>query len=376
MEVYLDNSATTPLCPEAVAAMEEELTAQWGNPSSLHRVGLEAGQLLAESRRAIATRLSCDPTEVIFTSGGTEGNNLAILGAAHALRRRGRRIVTSSVEHSSVTESTRELASRGFEVINLPVDRSGRVSEQDLMRAVNGETILVSLMAVNSEVGTMEPVEAMRRAVQMNRAPALIHCDAVQAFGKLPVIPSRLGVDLLTVSSHKIHGPKGVGALYVRRGVRLQPLVYGGGQEGKLRPGTEPMPAIAGFAAAARALPNPNQALERVTPLRDRLVQGLLAMNGVRVNSPQNALPYVINFSVPGLRSEPMLNFLSERGIYVSSGSACSKGKKSRVLQAMGLSDAEVASALRVSLSRYTTWEEIDALLYGLGEALAVLTRG
>jgi cysteine desulfurase len=375
VEAYLDNSATTPPCKEAVAAMQEALSHLWGNPSSLHAAGLEAEHLLAHSRAAIASRLSCEPGEILFTSGGTESNNLALFGAAAALRRRGRRIVTSAVEHSSVAESAKELATRGFEVVYLGVDRNGRISEQELLQAVNRETILVSLMAVNNEVGTVQPVEALRQAVQAKGAPALVHVDAVQAFGKVPLQPTRIGADLMTVSSHKIHGPKGVGALYVRKGVRLVPLLYGGSQEGKLRPGTEAVPAIAGFAAAARALPNLSQSLEYVRTLRERLLQGLQSMEEVRLNSPADALPYIVNLSLPGLQSETLLNFLSERGIYVSSGSACSKGQKSRVLRAMGLSNPEIAGALRVSLSHYTGWEEIDAFLYALNEARMTLAR-
>ena len=375
VEAYLDNSATTPPCKEAIDAMQEALGHLWGNPSSMHRYGLEAERLVSGCRAAVAGRLGCDPGEVHFTSGGTESNNLALFGAANAQRRRGRRIVTSAVEHSSVAEAAKELASRGFEVVFLKVDRTGRVPEAELAQAINRETILVSLMAVNNEVGTLQPVEAMRRLVQAKQAPALVHVDAVQAFGKLPVQPARMGADLLTVSSHKIHGPKGVGALYVRRGVRLLPLLYGGSQEGRLRPGTEPVPAIAGFAAAAQALPDPAQGLAYAGSLRDRLLQGLQGIEGVRVNSPPDALPYVINLSVPGLQSETMLNFLSARGVYVSSGSACSKGQKSRVLKAMGLGEPEIAGALRVSLSRFTTWEEIDAFLYGLNEACLTLAR-
>jgi cysteine desulfurase len=375
VEAYLDNSATTPPCPEAIAAMQEELARLWGNPSSLHRMGLEAEHLLERARACVATSLGCEPAEVVFTSGGTESNNLALFGAALAQRRRGKRIVTSAVEHSSVAESAKELAARGFEVIYLGVDRSGRVSEQELLRAINRETILVSLMAVNNEVGTLQPVEAIRQAVRLQKAPALIHCDAVQAFGKLPVQPGRMGVDLLTVSSHKVHGPKGVGALFTRRGIRLAPLLFGGAQENKLRPGTQAMPAIAGFAAAVNALPELQQSLEYVSSLRERLVRGLRSMEGVKLNSPPDALPYLTNCSLPGLQSESLLNFLSERGVCVSSGSACTKGKKSRVLRAMGLSDADISGALRVSLSRFTTWEEIDAFLCALNEARQSLAR-
>jgi len=375
MEAYLDNSATTPLCPEAAEAMQEAVGRFWGNPSSLHRIGLEAERLLVRCRADVAASLRCAPAELVFTSGGTESNNLALFGAAAALKRRGRRIVTSAVEHSSIAESAAELHSRGFDVVYLNVDGQGRVSEQELQRLITKDTILVSLMAVNNEVGTIQPIDNLRRVLRQTNAPALIHCDAVQAYGKLPVNPQRLGVDLLTVSSHKIHGPKGAGALFVRRGVRISPILFGGSQEQKLRPGTEAVPAIAGFAAAARAIPDLQQSLQYVTGLRERLVQGLSTMEGVKINSPADALPYLTNISLPGLQSETMLNFLSERGVYVSSGSACAKGKKSRVLRAMALSDQDIAGALRISLSRFTTWEEIDAFLFALNEARVTLAR-
>ncbi|MDR2647026.1 MAG: cysteine desulfurase [Oscillospiraceae bacterium] len=375
MEAYLDNSATTPPCAESIAATQDALTRYWGNPSSLHQAGIEAEHLLSSCRSSVASAIGCEADEVFFTSGGTESNNLAIVGAALANRRRGKRIVTSAVEHSSVMESTKALQERGFEVVYLSVDRMGRVSEQELARAINRDTILVSLMAANNEVGTVQPIDVVRRIVTRVGAPATIHCDAVQAFGKLRVQPARLGVDLLTVSSHKIHGPKGVGALYVRKGVKLNPLLYGGSQESKLRPGTEAMPVIAGFAAAANALPPVSQSLAYVTGVRDRLLDGLRGMEDVRLNSPQDALPYIVNISVYGIPSETMLNFLSQRGICVSSGSACAKGKQSRVLRAMGLGDSEITSALRVSFSRFTTWEEIDTLLHALNEARQTLVR-
>jgi len=371
----LDNSATTPPCPEAVDAMRNAMECCWGNPSSLHRVGLEGERLLHRCRETVARSLRCQPGEVLFVSGGTEGNNLAVLGAAAAQKRRGRRVVTSAVEHSSIAECARELANQGFDVAYLNVDATGRVSEQELMRVINPDTILVSLMAVNNEVGTIQPVDAIRRAVLYHNAPAMIHCDAVQAYGKLPLDPQAMGVDLLTVSSHKIHGPKGAGALYIRKGVKINPILFGGSWEQKLRPGTEAIPAIAGFAAAAKAIPDLKQSLAYVSTLRDRLVDGLLLLEGVQINSPPDALPYLANISVPGLPSETMLNFLSERGVCVSSGSACAKGKKSRVLRAMGLPDADISSALRISLSRYTVWEEIDAFLYALGEAIMTLSR-
>lgn len=366
MEVYLDNSATTAPCSEAVEATQSTLRNCWGNPSSLYKRGLEAEKVLESSRKLVANQLSCKSDEIYFTSGGTESNNLAIFGTVNALKRRGHRIVSTSIEHPSVEECLKYLEGLGFEVIRLTVDSEGRFSQKDLMAAVNSKTILVSLMLVNNEVGTIQPVEFARRAVNATGAPAYIHCDAVQAFGKTRLQVSDLDVDLISISSHKIHGPKGVGALYIRKGIRIEPRAFGGTQEKRIRPGTEPMPAIAGFGAAVKALPNPATEIHKISRLRDYLSYKLGLMDGITINSPKDSLPYIANISVNGINSEPMLNFLSDRGIYVSAGSACSKGKKSSVLKAMGLSDERISSALRISFSRMTTFEDIDVLLDGL----------
>ncbi|MBO5230695.1 MAG: cysteine desulfurase [Clostridia bacterium] len=373
MNAYFDNSATTAPCCEAVNAVSDAMTRCWGNPSSLHRAGNLANELLENSRKDIANRLSCAPEEIFFTSGGTEGNNLAVIGAAHQMRRMGRRIVSTSVEHSSIDDTLNKLEADGFEVIKLKVDNYGRINEKDLYAAVNSNTILITMMLVNNEVGSIMPIQAAKRAAMMARSPALIHCDAVQAFGKMPLKPASLGVDLMTISSHKIHGPKGVGALYIRKGVKIKPRTFGGEQEKKIRPGTEAMPAIAGFAAAARALPDPARELEHITMLRDYMVAKLIEIPDVVINSPPDALPYVTNISVLGIKSEPMLNFLSEKGIFVSSGSACSKGKKSHVLLQMGLDRKRLDSPIRISFSRYTTVQEIDALILGIAEAKKVI---
>ncbi len=373
MNAYFDNSATTAPCCEAVNAVSDAMTRCWGNPSSLHSAGNRAMELLEDSRKEIAARLSCTPEEIYFTSGGTESNNLAVMGAAHQMRRIGRRIVSTSVEHSSINDTLSQLEAEGFEVIRLKVDSYGRINEKDLFAAVNSNTILITMMLVNNEVGTIMPIQSAKRAAMMARSPALIHCDAVQAFGKMPVKPASLGVDLLTISSHKIHGPKGVGALYIRKGVKIKPRAFGGEQEKKIRPGTEAMPAIAGFAAAAKALPEPQRELEHITMLRDYMVAKLGELGDIVINSPPDALPYVTNVSVLGIKSEPMLNFLSDRGIYVSSGSACSKGKKSHVLTQMKLDAKRLDSPLRISFSRYTTIQEIDALILGIAEGKKVI---
>ena len=359
---YFDNSATTKPCREAAKAVMNAVENGWGNPSSLHFIGSEAESILEDARASVAGALSCKKEEIYFTSGGTESNNLAVFGAAHKMRRLGRRIVSTAIEHPSVDSALDALAAEGFEIIKIKTDRYGRVDEKDIFEAVNSDTILVTMMLVNNELGSVLPVRSIRKAVARAKAPALIHCDAVQAFGKIPVKPASLGADLLTVSSHKIHGPKGAGALYIKSGVKIQPRAFGGEQEMRMRPGTQAMPAIAGFGAAAKAIPDYKQNLEKAESLRAYMLGKFEEAGGIVINSAPDALPYVTNISVPGIKSEPMLNFLSSKGICVSSGSACSKGKKSRVLSATGLEPEAIESALRISFSRFTTESEIDYL--------------
>lgn len=373
-ECYLDNSATTKPCKKAVENMLYALETCWGNPSSLHDKGIEADELLLKARRAIASALSADEKEIYFTSGGTEGNNLAIFGAAYKNRRQGNRVITTAVEHPSVQKAFDRLQSEGFEVVRLKTDLFGRVSKEELYEAIDEKTVLVSMMYVNNEVGAIEPVEEIRKAVKLKNSPALIHVDAVQAFGKLPINVRKLGADLVTVSSHKIHGPKGAGAIYIKNGTKLRPVTVGGGQEKDIRPGTEAMPNIAGFLGAVESL-TVKESLQKVTELRDGFTEKLRSIEGITVNSPDDALPYIVNLSLNKLNSETVLNFMSDMGIYVSSGSACSKGHKSPVLTAMGLSDEIINSSIRVSLSRYTTKEELDLFVEASQKALKTLAR-
>ena len=374
LEVYLDNSATTKPCPGARKRLLEAVDLLWGNPSSLHQKGLEAQLLLEEARAFIAKCLSCRESELYFTSGGTESNNLAVFGAAKAMRHKGKRIVVSSVEHPSVSRAFDKLESDGFTVVRLPVDRFGVVPVEEIENAVDESTVLVSMMAVNNELGSVEPVEALSRIVKEKHSPALIHVDAVQAFGKLPLNVKKLGVDLMSVSAHKIHGTKGAGALFVKASVRLAPHIFGGGQEKNVRPGTEPLPAIAAFFGAAEEL-DIKKSLPAVTALRDGFVKKLSALDGVVINSGADALPYIVNISLPGRPAEAVLNFLSSRGIYVSSGSACAKGRRSPTLTAAGLESERVNSSLRISLSRFTTEDELDFCLEGIEEALRAIRK-
>ena len=374
-EIYLDNSATTRVCEKSAEKVLELMTQCYGNPSSLHKKGLEAQREVAHARQAVAVSLGAQPREIIFTSGGTEANNLAVLGGAAASRRRGKRIVTTAIEHPSVLEPMRQLEKEGFEVVFLTPDADGRVPEEAVLKAVTSDTILISVMAVNNELGSIQPIEVLKKAVKRVGAPALVHVDGVQAYGKLPLRPEKLGIDLLTVSGHKIHGPKGVGALYVSKNARILPRTFGGGQERELRPGTEAAPLIAGLGAAAEELPDWRQAYSRMEKLRDYTLQKLSGLEGVEVNSPVEGLPYLLNFSALGIRSETMLHFLAQRGIYVSSGSACAKGKQSHVLKAAGLPDSRISSAIRVSFSRENTERDADALAEGVREGLACLAR-
>ena len=374
MEAYLDNSATTPLCKTAKEKMVYAMENCWGNPSSLHQKGIDAYMLLCDARKEAAKALCCDEKEIFFTSGGTEGNNIAILGSARANSRKGKRLITTKIEHPSVLNSFKQLENEGFEVIYIGTDKTGHLDMNELKNAVDEKTILISVMAVNNEIGTIQDIDSLRQIVREKNSPALVHVDAVQAFGKIPLNPKKSGIDLMTVSSHKIHGPKGVGALFVKQGTPIKGVSFGGGQEKDIRPGTEGMPAIAGFYGAVKEM-NVKSNLMKVTGLRDGFVNKLRQIEGISINSPDDALPFIVNISADGLRSETVLNFLSDMEIYISSGSACAKGHKSHVLTAMGLDDRRIDSSLRVSLSRMTTEAELDYFIEGIKMAMKVIMR-
>ena len=375
-EAYLDHSATTPVCPEATQKVMQLMTETYGNPSSLHTKGIEAQKELDDARTAVAAALHCRADEITFTSGATEANNLALFGAAYARRRRGNRIVISAVSHSSVMAAAAQLEKEGFEVIRVLPDAFGRIPAADFEAAITPQTILTSMELVNNETGAIQPVSCMARAVRRTGAPALIHVDAVQAFGKIPVLPQKLGAQLLSISAHKIRGPKGCGALYITHGTHLLPRVYGGEQERKLRPGTEALPLIAGFGAAIQALPPLSEGLAHAQRLHTLLKTRLTALDsGILLHSPEDGLPYILNFSVPGIRSETMLHHLAARGVYVSSGSASARGHKSHVLSAMGLPPERIDSAVRVSFGHNSTEEDVEQFLLALDEGLRTLTR-
>ncbi len=375
MEIYLDNSATTKVCREAAEAMMTTLTTNYGNPSSLHKKGTEASRMLEKARECVANALSAGKDEIFFATSGTAANNTAIFGAAAAGKRRGNRIVTTSLEHPSVNEAMKRLEKQGFEIVRLKPNANGAFSPQELMNAVNSQTVLVSIMAVNNEIGTINPIANLKAAVRRANSSALIHVDAVQAFGKIPLNPGKCGIDLLTVSSHKIHGPKGAGALYVRKGVTIPPYLVGGGQEKGMFSGTEAMPAIVGFGAAVAALPNLTSELIEVRNVRDHFVREVTKIGGVHINSSADALPYIINLSVLGIPSQTMVNALSEMGIYVSAGSACKKGHRSEVLTAIGLDPKRIDSAIRISLSRWTTKEDMDCVAEAIDSIVRRIRR-
>lgn len=374
-EVYLDNSSTTVVCREAADKVMEMLTDNYGNPSSLHARGFRAEQELTAARNEIAALLGVHAEELYFTSGGTESNNLAIFGAAYARRKRGNHIVTTMIEHPSVLNTIEQLEAEGFSVTYLKPDGAGQIQPEQVFEAVTADTILISMMCVNNEVGSILPLEAASAAIAAVKAPALFHVDAVQAFGKLPLKPVRLKIDLMSVSAHKIHGPKGVGALYLRKGVHIVPRSFGGGQEKNIRPGTESAPLIAGFGAAVKALPDTNTQLKAIAKLSAYCREKLNEIDGVVLNSPDDALPYIVNFSYGGVRAETMLHYLAEKEIYVSSGSACSKGKASHVLTAMELPHNRIDSSLRLSFSRYNTTQDVDRLISALRDGLNDLTK-
>ena len=372
-EHYLDNSATTRVLPEAARKAAEVMVEEYGNPSSLHTRGFRARQELEASRETVAARLGAKPEELYFTSGGTEGNNLALFGAALAKKRQGNRIVTTLAEHDSVLGTVGELEKQGFEVVRLRPDSEGHLSEEQLFDAVNEKTILVSMMLVNNETGAVFPVSAAARAIRRKKAPALLHTDAVQAFGKLEFSPAKLGADLCTVSAHKVHGPKGVGALYVSKSARILPHTFGGGQEKGLRPGTESVPLICAFGEAVRLLPKASEAGPEMERLNGLLRGKLRELPEVTVNSPEDGLPYILNFSAGRVRAESMLHFLAEQNIFVSSGSACGRAKPSHVLEAMGLPKERISSALRVSFSRFSEEDDVLALAEALKKGLRTL---
>ena len=377
VEIYLDNAATTPPHQTVVEAVVRALATDYGNPSSLHQKGLAAERIVTAARDTVARTLSVDPAEILFTSGGTEANTLAIQGAARLTQRR--HLLTTAVEHSSVLVPLRRLADEGCALTELPVGRDGRATAAQVEQALRPDTALVSVMAVNNELGTVQPIEEIARIVRRHRASggrALLHVDAVQGWGKILLRPSSWGVDLMTLSGHKVHGPKGVGVLYVRRGVQLAPLLGGGEQERSIRPGTENVPGIAGIGAAARVLMAEFDASVGSVRAQSRRLRALIeAMPDAQINTPPEAVPHILSATFRGVRGETLLHRLEQEGIFVSTGSACHSHNPtpSHVLLAIGLSPEEARSTIRFGLSRLTTPEEVEVAADVLRRAVTEL---
>ena len=380
MEIYLDNSATTKCLDEVVSLMDKIYLSEYGNPSSMHTKGVEAEKYLRNAKETIARNLRVLPKEIYFTSGGTESDNLALIGTAMANRRFGNHLITTKIEHPAVLQTMRYLEEQGFRVTYLPVDQYGVISLNDLKKAVCRETILVSIMHTNNEIGALQPVAEAAALVKSMKPSVVFHVDAVQGYGKFRIYPKKMGIDLMSVSGHKIHGPKGVGFLYVSERVKITPIFWGGGQQNGMRSGTENVPGIAGMAEAVRLIyQNLDRDVERLYRLKQRFVKGLEAFDKVKINghTGYDSAPHIVNVSFLGVRAQVLLNELSERGIYVSAGSACAAHKHtdSQTLTALGLKQEYMDAAVRFSFSIYTTEEEIDRTLEALAEVLPTLRR-
>ena len=376
MEIYLDHAATTTIDPAVRDLMLQVLEQDFGNPSSMHMKGVDAEEYIRKASEEVARAIGAKPKEIVFTSGGTESNNLAIIGGAMAHRRAGKHIITSKIEHASVLSPMDFLAKEGYEITYIGTDEHGRIDVRELADAIREDTILVSLMYVNNEIGAIEPISEIAKLIHAANPRTLFHVDAVQAFGKLSFKVATLGCDLLSMSGHKIHGPKGSGALYIKDKTLIRPIIYGGGQQRDMRSGTENVPAIAGMGLATeRIYDGLAEKMERVARLKKKLIDGATALPDVVDHSGE--APHVVSLSFVGVRAEVMLHALEDKGVYVSAGSACSSNKKkeSGVLHAIGLPKEQLESTLRFSLSDVTTEEEIDGALAAIGELLPVLRR-
>lgn len=382
MECYLDNSATTRCLDSAAALMAGILCTDYGNPSSLHHKGVQAEEYVRHAREVIAKTLKVTPKEIFFTSGGTESDNLALRGAAYANARQGKHLITTSIEHPAILNTMQYLEQQGFEVTYLPVDENGKIRLSDLEAAIRPDTILVSIMHTNNEIGALEPIAEAGELIKRVNPNTLFHVDAVQGYGKAKILPKRMKIDMLSVSGHKIHGPKGIGFLYVGDRVKIRPIVFGGGQERGLRSGTENVPAIAGMGKAAEEMyQNLDTDLDRMYALKQRLADGISMMENVRINGlcGRDSAPHVLSVSFAGVRSEVLLHALEEREIYVSAGSACASNHPdtagSATLRAIGLPKELLNSTIRFSLSVFTTEEEIDYTVQVLHELVPMLRR-
>ncbi len=371
MEVhYLDNASTTKPCAEAVETIIRCLTTDYGNPSSLHKMGLNAQLYMDNARKSIAKVLGCNNVDsILFTSGATESSNISILGTAKIYGKRKKKVVTTTIEHASVKECFNELERQGFEVVKVSPNKDGEITYQDIVNAVDDNTFLVSCMLVNNETGYILPIEKAYNGIKKKYPDVITHCDCVQGFLKVPINVRTLKADLISISGHKVHAPKGVGALYISKGTRISKSNLGGKQERGFRSGTEALPNIAGFGSAVEVYyPTIKERFEYVSKLKQYLIDSISKYSWICINSKEDASPYIVNISVLGVRSEIMLHFLEEKGVYISSGSACSKGEKSGVLSQFGLSERHSDSAIRVSFCETNTTQDIDAFATALVE--------
>lgn len=376
MEAYFDNSATTPVYPEVRDLMVKIMEEDYGNPSSLHMKGVTAARYIKDARESLAGEMKVMPKEIVFTSGGTESNNMALIGGALANRRAGNKIITTSVEHASVGSPMEFLAGMGFDVVRVGVDSSGQIDMDQLMSEVDDDTIIVSVMYVNNEIGTVMPIADIARLIKEKNPNVLFHVDAIQAFGKYRIYPKRMGIDMMSISGHKFHGPKGVGALFIRDRVKVKPIIYGGGQQSGMRSGTENVPGIAGMALAAEITYNGlEEKMEHLRQIKEHLISELMQIDDVYSNSGD--APHIASITFKGVRSEVMLHALEEREVYVSSGSACSSNKQhaSGTLKAIGLPQDKLESTLRFSFSPENTMEQVDYAVECCRQLLPVLRR-
>lgn len=376
MEAYFDNSATTPVYPEVRDLMVKIMEEDYGNPSSLHMKGVTAARYIKDARESLAGEMKVMPKEIVFTSGGTESNNMALIGGALANRRAGNKIITTSVEHASVGSPMEFLAGMGFDVVRIGVDSSGQIDMDQLMSEVDDDTIIVSVMYVNNEIGTVMPIADIARLIKEKNPNVLFHVDAIQAFGKYRIYPKRMGIDMMSISGHKFHGPKGVGALFIRDRVKVKPIIYGGGQQSGMRSGTENVPGIAGMALAAEITYNGlEEKMEHLRQIKEHLISELTQIDDVYSNSGD--APHIASITFKGVRSEVMLHALEEREVYVSSGSACSSNKQhaSGTLKAIGLPQDKLESTLRFSFSPENTMEQVDYAVECCRQLLPVLRR-
>ena len=382
MEVYLDNSATTRTFPEVAELMSKIMCEDYGNPSSMHNKGVQAERYVRYGRETLAKILKVNEKEIYFTSGGTESDNLALVGCAMANYRAGKHLITTKIEHPAILQTMHYLEDQGFEVTYLSVNDMGQISLQELQNAMRKDTILVSIMHTNNEIGAVEPIAEAGRLIKSTNPSTLFHVDAVQGFGKYRIYPKRMGIDLLSVSGHKIHGPKGVGFLYIGEKVKIHNIIYGGGQQKNLRSGTENVPGIAGMAKAAEMLYNHlEEDAERLYSLKDYFCEGLRKIPDIRINNPEGmeGAPHIVSLSVAGVRSEVLLHALEDKGIYVSAGSACSSNKPhtagSATMKAIKLPEEFLDSTLRFSMSVYTTREELDYTLQVMYDIIPMLRK-